>query len=222
MAMVLTNRDSFPRKTGVDEGPLFSRSLLPVSRASGVSGFSQRCTNARARAHTRARSRDPGRSIQDRVAALSEGNSHSPKRKLIHHARIPPVISGEQSGEYYKSTSSPFHLLVPDRSPPPPLPLPPSLLPFLPSSLPPSKREDRRKEKKKNDISHNFSTLFVYIYICIYFFFTICGQPPPCWGNTCSTLTSTARSLITRKKSRERTSGHLSAGILRNFETLHS
>lgn len=169
--MVLTNRDSFPRKTGVDEGPLFSRSLLPVSRASGVSGFSQRCTNARARAHTRARSRDPGRSIQDRVAALSEGNSHSPKRKLIHHARIPPVISGEQSGEYYKSTSSPFHLLVPDRSPPPPLPLPPSLLPFLPSSLPPSKREDRRKEKKKNDISHNFSTLFVYIYLYYIFLF---------------------------------------------------
>lgn len=169
--MVLTNRDSFPRKTGVDEGPLFSRSLLPVSRASGVSGFSQRCTNARARAHTRTRSRDPGRSIQDRVAALSEGNSHSPKRKLIHHARIPPVISGEQSGEYYKSTSSPFHLLVPDRSPPPPLPLPPSLLPFLPSSLPPSKREDRRKEKKKNDISHNFSTLFVYIYLYYIFLF---------------------------------------------------
>lgn len=158
--MVLTNRDSFPRKTGVDEGPLFSRSLLPVSRASGVSGFSQRCTNARARAHTRTRSRDPGRSIQDRVAALSEGNSHSPKRKLIHHARIPPVISGEQSGEYYKSTSSPFHLLVPDRSPPPPFP---SLPPFLPSSL--ETRRSKKGKKKERYFAQFFDTFRLYIFI---------------------------------------------------------
>lgn len=168
MAMVLTNRDSFPRKTGVDEGPLFSRSLLPVSRASGVSGFSQRCTNARACAHTRTRSRDPGRSIQDRVAALSEGNSHSPKRKLIHHARIPPVISGEQSGEYYKSTSSPFHLLVPDRSPPPPFP---SLPPSFPSSLPPflprnAKIEERKKKRTIfRTIFRHFSFIYIYVYI---------------------------------------------------------
>lgn len=171
MAMVLTNRDSFPRKTGVDEGPLFSRSLLPVSRASGVSGFSQRCTNARARAHTRARSRDPGRSIQDRVAALLEGNSHSPKRKLIHHARIPPVISGKQSGEYYKSTSSPFHLLVPDRSPPPPLPLPPSLPPFLPSSL--ETRRSKKGKKKERYFAQFFDTFRLYIYMYIFLFYNL-------------------------------------------------
>lgn len=182
-------------------------SLVPsVSRASGVSGFSQ---GARTRA--RALEHDPEiLAAWSRIAWPPSGNSHSPKRKLIHHARIPPVISGERI-EYYKSTSSSFHdgsIFMRDQSPPP-SPLPPSI----------SKRKRSFRRKK-----HNISTLFVCISLSFPFLFyrhlvsgTISGQPPPCWGNTCSTLTST-RSLITR-----RVANALPATFPReSFETLNS
>lgn len=84
--------------------PIRGRLSRPPRRASGVSGFSQ---GARARAHTPTRSRDPAavcRSILDRVAAVRKFALS--RRKLIHRARIPLVISGESS---YKSSSSSFH-----------------------------------------------------------------------------------------------------------------
>lgn len=84
--------------------PIRGRLSRPPRRASGVSGFSQ---GARARAHAPTRSRDPAavcRSILDRVAAVRKFALS--RRKLIHRARIPLVISGESS---YKSSSSSFH-----------------------------------------------------------------------------------------------------------------
>lgn len=91
----------FQEKPFPIRSPRLSR---PPRRASGVSGFSQ---GARARAHTPTRSRDPAavcRSILDRVAAVRKFALS--RRKLIHRARIPLVISGESS---YKSSSSSFH-----------------------------------------------------------------------------------------------------------------
>lgn len=181
-------------------------SLVPsVSRASGVSGFSQ---GARTRA--RALEHDPEiLAAWSRIAWPPSGNSHSPKRKLIHHARIPPVISGERI-EYYKSTSSSFHdgsIFMRDQSPPP-SPLPPSI----------SKRKRFFRRKK----TQYFDTFRLYIS-----FLSFPLLSSPCIGNNLWTTTTVLgkhlfhpyfHSVTDHAKSRERTSGHLSAGILRNFE----
>lgn len=119
---VLTNRGSFPRRTKLTR---VRRSSHVPSELLAFLAFLK--VHERARARTRTRSRDPGL-LWTRIAWPLSGNSHSPKRKLIHHARIPPVISGRVTN--YSSPSS--HHGRPsscrDRSPSlppsPPLPLP--------------------------------------------------------------------------------------------------
>lgn len=182
---------------------LFSRSL----RVASFWRFwlFSRCTNARAR--TRTRSRDPGRLIQDRVAAvrkfaLSKEEADSPRaHSSCYFRRAQSIINPPPP----PSTTVPSSCEIN----PPPSPLPPSI----------SKRKRSFRRKK-----HNISTLFVCISLSFPFLFyrhlvsgTISGQPPPCWGNTCSTLTST-RSLITR-----RVANALPATFPReSFETLNS
>lgn len=182
---------------------LFSRSL----RVASFWRFwlFSRCTNARAHSNTIQRSwpLDPGsRGRRQEIRTLQRGSWFTTRAFLLLF---------QASVEYYKSTSSSFHdgsIFMRDQSPPP-SPLPPSI----------SKRKRSFRRKK-----HNISTLFVCISLSFPFLFyrhlvsgTISGQPPPCWGNTCSTLTST-RSLITR-----RVANALPATFPReSFETLNS
>lgn len=197
---VLTNRGSFPRRTKLTR---VRRSFHVPSELLAFLAFLK--VHERARARTRTRSRDPGL-LWTRIAWPLSGNSHSPKRKLIHHARIPPVISGRVTN--YSSPSS--HHGRPsscrDRSPslPPP--------PFL-------------------SLSKNFaqnSTLFLFIYFLPYrheslvFSKQSFGQPPPLAGRrpTCFSplLYSSTRSLIAQKKSR--TSGHHLFAAIRSNPSL--
>lgn len=183
---------------------LFSRSL----RVASFWRFwlFSRCTNARAR--TRTRSRDPGRLIQDRVAAvrkfaLSKEEADSPRA---------------HSSCYFRRAQS---IINP---PPPPSTTVPSSCEINPLPPPPSLPRSRNANALFEEKKHNISTLFVCISLSFPFLFyrhlvsgTISGQPPPCWGNTCSTLTST-RSLITR-----RVANALPATFPReSFETLNS
>lgn len=137
---VLTNRGSFPRRTKLTR---VRRSSHVLSELLAFLAFLK--VHERARARTRTRSRDPGL-LWTRIAWPLSGNSHSPKRKLIHHARIPPVISGRVTN--YSSPSS--HHGRPsscrDRSP----------------SLPPPPSSPFRK------ISHKIPHFF-----CLYIFFRI-------------------------------------------------
>lgn len=179
---------------------LFSRSL----RVASFWRFwlFSRCTNARAR--TRTRSRDPGRLIQDRVAAvrkfaLSKEEADSPRA---------------HSSCYFRRAQS---IINP---PPPPSTTVPSSCEINPLPPPSLDLETQTLFSKKK--TQYFDTFRLYIS-----FLSFPLLSSPCIGNNLWTTTTVLgkhlfhpyfHSVTDHAKSRERTSGHLSAGILRNFE----